>query len=489
MLKRILPYIGILLLLLLLCACGQNALPATESADVMEELPEETALPEPTPVICIGTGRYAPDTRELTLTEPTDMLLEQLARCVDEFDDLQRVEIQGCTLRPEQVLLLREADPELELQGLVELFGMEPALDADTLDLSELTPDQVDPDLLAKLSVLLPKLETVKALPLTAEAAEVPEGEEEDAQEEAPASEYRWDLDALSALRSALPEQLHLQCRFLLFGQEIGSEMEEIVYRKAGLQQGALDLVRKAMPLLSGCRRFVLDNCGPSYADLAALRDEFPDKGVVWRVHLMGDSLLTDDKVLWSTYVRDENCHVLRYCTELEYIDVGHDEPLTDISFTAYMPKLKVLIVALTSVDDISALANCPELEYLELFGTNVKDLSPLASCTKLEHLNISTLLYLRDISPLYGLTSLKRLRMIHSQGVPWKQMQEITERLPDCEMMFDGDNPTGNGWRRDNWGNEVERYKLLKEQFQYNGYNSPLDKIDWDNSWQPGYA
>ena len=33
------------------------------------------------------------------------------------------------------------------------------------------------------------------------------------------------------------------------------------------------------------------------------LRDEYPEKGVVWRVHFRGDSVLTDAHVLWSTCI------------------------------------------------------------------------------------------------------------------------------------------------------------------------------------------
>ncbi len=469
---------GCLCLLLLLClaACGDTPTsgslspsPDLAAAPGGEPAPVATAEPAPEPLLTVAGEPLFPDREELTLSAPPAEDLEALCAAAPSLKALGSIQIDGCVLAPEQVLALREAFPEAALRYTVSLFGQDCADDLQKLALPGWLPKEEELALLPELPRLLPALEELDVR--GGEAQVLPA------------------LEELAALREALPESIHLGCRFELYGRVLDSAAEEVIYEKAGLKSADLDRARLALPLLTSCRRFVMDNCGPSYEALAALRDEFPDRNVVWRVHLNQDSLLTDDTVLWTIFARDENCWALKYCTELEYIDMGHDEWLSDLSWAAYMPKLKVLIIPLTGIDDLSPLANCPELEYLEIFRLNVTDLSPLANCTKLEHLNISSMPYLRDISPLYGLSNLKRLWSVFNSKIPDEQREEIQRRIPDCEFRFYGEDCTANGWRFVGVGVLAERYALLKEQFGYNGYNSPADKIDWDKTWKPGYA
>lgn len=442
--------------------CNSDCYDAIEdyiSANPQVSVSYEIALPE---AVVLNTDE------EITLETVSQDTVDMLCGYSGYLKNLKSLTVED-VLTLEQVQNLRSSYPDAKLSYYVSFAGERIKSDVTSLDLSRVSPGEELLRGAETVGELLPAVSQVNTLCSDGSCA--------------------WSLEELAALRAALPENILLKCAFPLFGQELSWDMEEILYEKAGLSNDDLDMVRTALPLLAGCRRFVLDNCGPSYEELAKLRDEFPDKGIVWRVHFYSDSLLTDATVLWSVYIRDENCHVLDYCRDLEYIDLGHDEWLTDISFTANMPKLKVLIVGLTAVEDISSLANCPELEYLEIFGTNVKDLSPLAACTKLEHLNIS-LIPAKDISPLYGLTELKRLWGINDYYIPNAQKQEIVQRLPDCEIVFkEGDDLTAFGWRRLSDGSYAERYALLREQIGYGNYNSPLDKIDFDKSWQRGYA
>ena len=104
------------------------------------------------------------------------------------------------------------------------------------------------------------------------------------------------------------------------------------------------------------------------------IRDALPGVKVVWRIWFgQSYSVRTDvEKILASKpsaggLLWDSDVQVLKYCTDVKYIDLGHNERITDISFAAYMPKLEVAIFAMNDIADISALANCPELEYLEI--------------------------------------------------------------------------------------------------------------------------
>ena len=160
----------------------------------------------------------------------------------------------------------------------------------------------------------------------------------------------------------------------------------------------------------------------------------------------------------------------------MKYIDLGHNEVITDISFAACMPKLEVAIFAMNDIADISPLANCPELEYLEI-QTNERlgDLSPLANCKKLAHLNTARCRNVSDISPLYGLTGLERFYLGSNNGVTAEQKEEFRSLMPDClfnDLVFS--DPTGDRWRvvdmnLDAWIPIYHpRYELLLEQFGY---------------------
>lgn len=53
---------------------------------------------------------------------------------------------------------------------------------------------------------------------------------------------------------------------------------------------------------------------------------------------------------------------VLRYCTRLEALDLGHNN-LTDLRFLENLSEIKVLILAVNQISDISPLKNLTKLE------------------------------------------------------------------------------------------------------------------------------
>ena len=226
-----------------------------------------------------------------------------------------------------------------------------------------------------------------------------------------------------------------------------------------------------------------MDFCGVSNEEMAVIRDAYPDVNVVWRIWF-GDSysVRTDvEKILASKpsaggLVRDRDAEALKYCTKVKYLDVGHNEILTDISFVSYMPELEVAVLAMNNIADLSPLASCKKLEYLEIqTNARITDLSPLASCTELEHLNIANCRNFSDITPLFGLNKLKRLWLGCSAPVPQEQIEEFAALHPDCELNTTvWSDPTSEGWRVDHvdpYTNQVyydERYEKLIEQFGY---------------------
>lgn len=285
------------------------------------------------------------------------------------------------------------------------------------------------------------------------------------------------DLETIGKIAAALPD-VHIQCSFDLFGKTISSEDERIEYDRAKIGNEGLASIREVLPYLTACNYLLLADCGIDYELLAQLRDDFPEKNVVWRIHIFNgsNSFLTDITLFRTTRVGDADVELLKYCNKVKYIDVGHQHDLTDASFVEAMPDLEVLIIALTGVTDISCLRSCKNLEYLELLTTHISDISPLAELENLQHLNLSNMPYLTDITPLYGLKNLKRLRIntpfdLDKFNIPREQLDTIARLLPNCDMEFGIGNTISNGWRfgyHDDW---TERYTLLREQMQYDKF------------------
>ena len=276
-------------------------------------------------------------------------------------------------------------------------------------------------------------------------------------------------LDDLTLIREALPG-VELNCAFELYSQTVSSADTEITFVKERIGNEGADTLRKAIPLLRSCTRLLLDNCGLDNEVLAELRDEFPETKVVWSIIISNHPHYTDIERIRTTAVDNKIADLFKYFTDVKYIDMGHRKVMTNWEFLSYMPHLQVLIVSITDFadKDLWYLTNCPELEFLEMFSCRVTDLTPLAECTSLQYLNIGNLPGITDISPLYGLTNLKRLR-ICQDNVPQEQKDEITQLLPNCEMLFAGGHPGFSGnWRYDDDGNPLERYALLYEQFDY---------------------
>ena len=265
----------------------------------------------------------------------------------------------------------------------------------------------------------------------------------------------------------ALPE------RFTLFGQEVERAQESLEFRRVQIGDEGLAQIREALDAMPNCRYLKLDDCGTSDEAMAALREEYEGRTkVVWRVHFGAFSDLTDTKIIHAvaeeqgTYITDKMCEVLRYCTETEYIDIGHD-PLTTIEFCRYMPKLKALIVSYNNITDLSPLENCKDLYLLEMFCCRrLSDLSPLAKCENLELLNFAYTA-VTDITPLYGL---KKLRILDGarNDVPQEQIDEIRALMPDCLITFEGMDIHQMGWRKETPTTYFDWYLEIREIFGY---------------------
>lgn len=242
-----------------------------------------------------------------------------------------------------------------------------------------------------------------------------------------------------------------------------------------------VEQVEEGLPYLYGLEKLVLCGCGIGNEDMGALREKYPEIQFVWTV-MLGPHEVRTDAVAFSTFNRSkhispadseevaavkrrtyrlttEDIQVLQYCTELEGLDLGHNN-IEDISVLKYCKKLRYLILADNYISDISVLEELPELMYVELFMNSIEDVSPLSGLTKLLDLNLCNN-EVEDFSPLFTLTQLERLWYWRNPGSA-DARKPIAAALPDCKSVYDckGDD-TGMGWR------EHDRYYTMRRLFR----------------------
>ena len=381
------------------------------------------------------------------------------------------------SLSAEALEAVTAAAPLAEIRYGVSFQGQTYPMSTESLDLSVLSRDQ------------LPEaIEAIRCLPNLKSIGMGAEG-----------GTFTWeDVDAVHAAR---PEAA-LDYGFTLLGKELNLADQVLDFRhvKVGDQ---LNSIRKVLPYMVNCKTLDLDSAGVPTATCAQLRQEFPNVDVVWRINFgLTYSVRTDaERILASKpskggELHDSDVRDLVYCNHCKFLDLGHNESLTNVDFCAGMPELEVLVVAMNPVSDISALAQCPKLEYAEIFETSVSDLSPLAELKNLRHLNICNCRNLTDISPLYGLTELERLWIGNMTPISADQVAAMQQAAPECEIDTEVTDPTTGRWRlvgytelslllydETGWLQEVlhPRYELLREQFGYGDgdfsfyWNDPL--------------
>ena len=391
------------------------------------------------------------------------------------------------------------ACPDAELKYSLSFLGQELALTDSELDFSSLTSAQV-----GEAASVLRCMNQVSQIRLN--------------------DSLSWD--DIAQLHEAAPNAA-LDYNFSLWGVDSNLANDYLSFSHIKMDdEGAA--VRKIVPFMTRLENLDMDSCGVSNEAMAVIRDENPNVNVVWRIWFAGYTARTDvERILASSIARggevtNEAARALQYCTKIKYLDLGHNNVLSDISFVNSMPDLEVAIFAINELDDISPLANCPKLEYLEINSTNVTDLTPLANATALRHLNIGRTTQMidntgddlkrprvTDISPLFGLTDLERLYIGHltASGIPKEQLDTMAqvmniekqdsegdycdskvspEGLPYdyCRINISSGDPSQGSWRtagyRPDWVWQQwevtgvfndplnERYKLLREQFGY---------------------
>lgn len=394
---------------------------------------------------------------------PVPWNASELSLCEGSYD--AAVLLENLPHLPElQALILTETQrtreeldtlaAQVPLDYTVEFYNQVYARDTAWLDLSAMTSEEL-PQILPRLT-LVPEVENVELMAEDGTAL--------------------LTLEEAILVQEALPDaQLHFA--FDLFGKQVSTDDEEIYYKNQYIGnkiEGAEDTLRRALTILRGCKRFVLDNCYFPNDTLAEIRDEFRDTTkLVWRVWFGTDgNCLTDREVIrYMPTLTGDNSKNLIYCEDARFIDVGHDTALFRVDFVAGMPKLEAIIVSGAPISDLSPFAACESLEFLEIaYCQYVTDLSPIANCKNLKRLNIAYT-GITDLSPLDGLP-LEVMVDTHSK-VPMEERLRFDTENPDCLIQHSGEQPYGYPWRYTDpkhldYNHRNDYYAMLWELFDY---------------------
>ena len=376
-----------------------------------------------------------------------------LAKWLPSLPNVTKVMSEDSTIPLEEKYMLIESFPDVEfkLSAIVRVCGVDASDTSVDLDLKACAPDA---ELLDKLK-LFPAL---KAVDLRG---------------------TKIDPQLQTQLLDAYPD-----VRFLwdvAIGEELfdSSTQDLDLSGKRGID---LDAVKSAIPLFCDLKRIDLSDCGFANETLAEMREEFPGIKIVWRLY-MGKWSLKTDAVAFSVLIYAYNykrltsadIEVLKYCTDLQALDLGH-QALTDLSVIGdYLPELRILILADNTVSDLTPIAKLKHLHYLELFvNPYLSDLTPIGACKEMVDLNISHLYTVSDISMLLDFPQLERLWIEHT-AVSDADIQLLRSTYPDARVVNIGYGSVDQGWRsHDRYFAMIDMYfdtTYISEEFsKYDG-------------------
>ena len=373
-----------------------------------------------------------------------DLLMENL----QYLPNLTGLTLVDMDLTAEQLTALREAYPDILLDYTVELFGSQLSMDLTELDLSAMDSAGVE-EACRKLGQMTGLTDVTLSSALSFE-----------------------DVDKL---QTAVPH-IRFHYAFNLLGRTVSTSDDEIIFQNQDFGDSEETEIRKALKILDHTSRFVLDNCGYSNETLAKLREDFRGgPKVIWRVWFGKEgryTTLTDDDTIRAVYnVTDDTCGPMKYLEDVRYMDIGHNEFLSDLSFIGYMPNLEVLIASESGVRELTGFDNCKKLTWLELaYCYKLENIDALAGCDGLKYLNISY----SKVTSFEPLDALKLERFVYLKPkASTKEQNTFTTIHPkaECITVFYGYSmPYSYGWRYDDNGKTMFWYykDVIREVFEY---------------------
>ena len=401
--------------------------------------------------VTLGTLTVGNDTTSLIL-DPGTCDYDTLSQNLAYLPAMESVSLPRTNFSAQEITALKGLYPDVAWDYTVILLGQELTAETTEVNLSVLEPERVE-EAMGKLS-LFPEITKVELMDAYGKSL--------------------LSKEDVKTLQGGAPNAV-FHYVFELFGKTVSTTDERIEFVEQEIGNEGEEELRSALDILRGCSYLLLDDCGFDNEVLAAVREDYRETTkVVWRVYFGKNGrydYLTDTDTIRAVYnVTDTTCDPMKYCEEVKYMDLGHNDTLTNIEFIAYMPELEIVILSGSAIDDLTPFSNSTKLVFLELaWCGNIEDVSPLAGCTSLAHLNLS---YTDacDLTAIYNLP-FEQLCAVKSD-IKWDTWEDLMELHPDATFRYEGSQCYGTGWRYKKNGAYTDIYAKVREVFQ-------LDEVD----------
>ena len=431
---------------------GSFRIEAEEAFSLRQEFPD-TELVYHT-VVDIEGKHYDTDLKTLDLSDHGFSDAKTFMRKIDYLPDLQTVIFGSVTIPETEKDMLTEAYPDVsfEVLGTYEIYGKTVPENTEELDLRDVKLDASLCDQLA----LLPQLRFVDL------------------------HDQPLSIDEKIALGKQFPD-VSFGWDVKYDGEIYDSTLTEWDLSGKQLTEDDLDALKEAVSQFPSLEKLILCDCGLSNETLQGLREDLPDIKVVWRIYLGTKWSLRTDDVAFSVLIvhydyprmTSDSIQVLKYCTDLRALDLGH-QAISDLSVIGdYLPELRLLILADNQVHDLTPLKKLKHLHYLELFVNRISDISPLAELHELVDVNISYNGGLYDIEPLLHSPMMERI-WLECTSVGGNGFAQLEETYPDAKIVRFGSGSVDQGWR---WGHP--RYEQMMDMWFNNYYGDEFSKYD----------
>lgn len=375
--------------------------------------------------VTLDGQEYPSDAQSITVSR---LDLSALAEAMSYLPQLSQVEFTGSAPSDAELDQLTAAFPQVFIHCFLPLGGTTVDSAATELDLHgrAVTAEEV-----TRLVSRMPNLTRVNLLGCPLEDSQVLQ-----LAEAFPGCLFLWELR--------------------LGDQVFRTDAEELDL--SGWRVSGTQAVERYLPCFPNLKRVIMCNCGLDDETMDALNRKYEDIRFIWSVRIQDVEIRTDTKWFYPYKYRkdmvvvEEDLYPLRYCTDIEAIDIGHMTQVKTCDWVSYMPNLKYLIIIETAITDISPLSNLKNLVFLEIFTTKITDYSPLLGCTALEDLNLGNTY--GNPAPILQMTWLKNLWWGGIEGsvglICSDAPQRLREALPDTNMKFNMETPNvNNGWRQ----------------------------------------
>lgn len=173
-------------------------------------------------------------------------------------------------------------------------------------------------------------------------------------------------------------------------------------------------------------------------SDLKKLTELHLSRNPLKSISSLSDLTALKTLCLDATEIKDSSLSKLYKLSSLRTLLLDENEGLTQAAVDELKKKLPSCAVSFTPVTvtlELGGKSFKSDVTELSLVNCGISDIGVLSRCTSLKKLDLSDN-PISDVSPLYGLDSLRELYVSGTSLTP-EQIAELEEKLPDCTVYF----------------------------------------------------